>query len=536
MGDPSFNSDERVLIRTPGIHVKSIPFEGTLTNRRIILTDRAKNILPSKDIPLATIQRVGVGVNALQDPILNISVIPHPGETRQMVLTFSRQEGGNRVRERDEWARLIEDYLYGSSAPQSRAPQAPPAQPRYEVVNTPVPPARVPGQDTQVPPAPGYGAVRTPAPAPARAPTPPPQAAQPSGETVFCTKCGNRVAVDSMFCNRCGTPIVAPADMRKPAPAPQQPPQRPAAPAPVAPPVYAPPAPAARVPEEPVYQAPAPVYTPPPAPSPARQTVPRPAAQPAPQKAAKKGFLSGIFGSSKAQKPAAAPRAPAPEPRQRKSRMPGKKVIVGGIVILVIIAVVAAGAIFVLPNLSSVLPTGGSSSSGGSSLFGGSSGSSSPATLATADADSIKVKETLSVTVPATGVWVRINYMGSYKGTYGMPSDLQTAEDSGDRLFEVVNGTGTIKATVEKKDSSSKRALVVEIYKDGKLLKSGNVTIAFGKVSISADAGGSPVMTGSTSTGSGNVTAKATGNTTQTAAVTTVKTTTPATTTTTKKS
>ena len=89
MGDPSFNSDERVLIRTPGIHVKSIPFEGTLTNHRIILTDRVKNILPSKDIPLATIQRVGVGVNAIQDPILNISVIPHPGEVRQMVLTFS---------------------------------------------------------------------------------------------------------------------------------------------------------------------------------------------------------------------------------------------------------------------------------------------------------------------------------------------------------------------------------------------------------------------------------------------------------------
>jgi len=533
MGDPSFNSDERVLIRTPGIHVKSIPFEGTLTTRRIILTDRVKNILPSKDIPLATIQRVGVGVNALQDPILNISVIPHPGETRQMVLTFSRQEGGNRVGERDEWARLIQDYLTGSQAPQSRAPQAHPAPPRYAVGNPPVPPVHTRVQDT-VPPAPGYGAAKTPAPAPARASPPPPESAQPSGETVFCTRCGNRVAVNSKFCDRCGTPIVAPADMRKTAPAPQQPPQRPAAPAPVAPPVYAPPAPAARVPEEPAYQAPAPVYTPPPAPSPARQTVPRAAAEAAPQKAAKKSFLSGIFGSSNAQKPAPAqkPRPPAPDPRLRKSRMPGKKMIIGGIVILVLIAVVAAAAIFVLPNLSSGLPTGGSPSSGGSSIFGG---SSEPSTLKTADADSIKVKETTAVSVPVTGVWVRINYMGSYKGTYGMPSDLQTAEESGDRLFEVVNGTGTIKATMEKKDSSSKRDLVVEIYKDGKLLKSGKVTEAFGKVSISADAGGSLAATGPASTGSETVTAKATGNTTQTAAVTTVKTTAPATTTTTKK-
>jgi hypothetical protein len=203
--------------------------------------------------------------------------------------------------------------------------------------------------------------------------------------------------------------------------------------------------------------------------------------------------------------------------------MPGKKVIVGGIVILVIIAVVAAGAIFVLPNLSSMLPTCDGSSSGGSSS-GGSSGSSG--TLTTTDADSITVKETPAVSVPVTGVWVRVNYMGSYKGTYGMPSDLQNAEDSGDRLFEVVNGTGTIQVAMEKKDSSAKRDLVVEIYKDGKLLKSGSVTIAFGKVSISADAGGSPVTTDSTSTESGNVTAT----------VTTVKTTAPATTTTTKKS
>jgi hypothetical protein len=126
--------------------------------------------------------------------------------------------------------------------------------------------------------------------------------------------------------------------------------------------------------------------------------------------------------------------------------------------------------------------------------------------------------------------------MCSYKGTYGMPSDLQAVEDSGDRLFEVVNGTGTIKATLEKKDSSSKRDLVVEIYKDGKLLKSGNVTIAFGKVSISADAGGSAATASTATTGSGNVTATTTGNATQTTVVTTAKTTVVATTTTTKPS
>ena len=480
MGDPSFSSEERVLIRTPGILVKSIPFEGTLTNRRIILTDREKNILPSKDIPLATIQRVGSGVNALQDPLLNISVIPRPGETRQMVLTFSRQEGGDRVRERDEWARLIQDYLSRSSAPVSRpspAP-APAAQPRYEVVNTPVPPARDSAPGSAVPPA------------PVRVAHPSSQPVPPSGETVFCTRCGNRVAVDSMFCNRCGTPIVPPAGVKKAAP--QQPP-RPAA-APVAPaPVSTPPAPVARAPE-PVYQPPAPVQAPPryeeSAPAVRQPASPVQAAKPAPQKAAKKGFLAGIFGS-KGSKPAAArPQRPAPSSERgpRKSRMPGKKVILGAVVILVIIAVVAAGVFVVLPNLSSVLPSGGSSSSGSSSS-GGSSGSSVP--LSNTGVASVTVKETTAVPVPVTSVWVKVDYIGSYRGTYGMPSALLNLAESGSRLFEVANANGTVQALVEKTDSSTKHELTVTIYKDGKVLKSGKTSVSYGNVKISADVGGS---------------------------------------------
>jgi len=496
MADPSFNSDERVLIRTPGILIKSIPFEGTLTSRRIILTDREKNILPTKDIPLSTVQRVGVGENPLRDPVLNISVIPRPGEVRQMVLTFSQHEGGNRAGERDEWARLIQDYLMRPAAPPARAPKPAPPQPRYEVVNTPVEPAQKPAPAAEMPPA--------------------PPAETPAGETVFCTRCGNRVPVESAFCNRCGTPIVAPAGMR------QAPPQQPR--------YAAPPAPVAPAPE-PAYQPPAPAPARYEEPAPSRQTVPRPLTPPAPPKAAKKGLLSGLF-SSKRSKPAAT-HQPRPHPADlgpKKSRMPGKKTIMIGVGIIVVIAIVAAVAIFVLPMLSSVLPSGTGDSSSGGSLFGGSSDSSS-APLTNTGVASITVKETTPVSAPAKGVWVKISYLGGYKGTYGMPSDLQNAEDSGDKLFEVVNGTGTIQATIEKKDSSSKRELVVEIYNNGKLLKSGKTSVAYGKVAISADAGASAATAVSGTAGSGNVTA--TGNATATTAAT-VRTTTAAATTTKK--
>ena len=99
MGDPDLYSDEQVLLRTPGVYVKSIPFEGILTNRRIILVDRLKNILPTKDIAYTSIQDVEAGENAIRDQILTLTVLTDTGATRQMILTFSQREGGNRARD-----------------------------------------------------------------------------------------------------------------------------------------------------------------------------------------------------------------------------------------------------------------------------------------------------------------------------------------------------------------------------------------------------------------------------------------------------
>jgi len=211
--------------------------------------------------------------------------------------------------------------------------------------------------------------------------------------------------------------------------------------------------------------------------------------------------------------------------------MPGKKVILGAVVILVIIAVVAAGVFVVLPNLSSVIPSGGSSSSGSSSS-GGSSGSSAP--LSNTGVASVTVKETTAVPVPVTGVWVKVDYIGSYRGTYGMPSALLNLAESGSRLFEVANANGTVQALVEKTDSSTKHELTVTIYKDGKVLKSGKTSDSYGNVKLTADVGTIAAAPSATS-GSGNVTTKATGNVTSTAAATTAKTTAPTATTTTKK-
>ena len=129
-------------------------------------------------------------------------------------------------------------------------------------------------------------------------------------------------------------------------------------------------------------------------------------------------------------------------------------------------------------------------------LGGGFGGDSSPAPAAssshspqtpvqvTQGVASITVRETTAPMVPATGTWVMVEYIGSFKGSYGMPSDIQKSENSGIRLYEVVNATGTVKAEFQKKDSSTKHDLTVTIYQDGKAVKFEKNSSAYGIVTI----------------------------------------------------
>ncbi|MEN6444136.1 MAG: hypothetical protein WC391_09375 [Methanoregula sp.] len=96
------------------------------------------------------------------------------------------------------------------------------------------------------------------------------------------------------------------------------------------------------------------------------------------------------------------------------------------------------------------------------------------------------VRETTPVTVPGEGVIVKVDYVGSFSGSYGSGGQVQTVKNSGTQVYSLDTAAGTVTASFRKEDGTTKHALTVEIYKNGNLLKSGSTMSAYGTVDISA--------------------------------------------------
>lgn len=96
------------------------------------------------------------------------------------------------------------------------------------------------------------------------------------------------------------------------------------------------------------------------------------------------------------------------------------------------------------------------------------------------------IKEAPIVTVPDNGAFVRVNYIGGFAGTYGINGEIMTVRNSGERVFPLNASTGAVSATFHKEDGSTRHEIVVEIYKNGKVLKSARNTSAYGEVSVNS--------------------------------------------------
>ena len=145
------------------------------------------------------------------------------------------------------------------------------------------------------------------------------------------------------------------------------------------------------------------------------------------------------------------------------------------------VIIAAAGGVIAVIVIGLIFFTG--SGSPASSETGQAPADSARQTVAAGVAPSV-IKTQIPVTIPAEGVYVRVDYLGGFSGTFGMEGNMTTTRNSGERFFPIEDATGKITATFHKEDSS-KHPLTVEIWKDGSALTTDTNASAFGEASVS---------------------------------------------------
>ena len=94
------------------------------------------------------------------------------------------------------------------------------------------------------------------------------------------------------------------------------------------------------------------------------------------------------------------------------------------------------------------------------------------------------IKVPTPASIPASGVFVKVSYLGGFSGMYGVNGVMLNVRNSGDRLYEITNTTGNVSATFKKEDGSTTHEIQVELWKNGKSLTSAKNLTPFGTASI----------------------------------------------------
>jgi hypothetical protein len=88
--------------------------------------------------------------------------------------------------------------------------------------------------------------------------------------------------------------------------------------------------------------------------------------------------------------------------------------------------------------------------------------------------------------IPDTGVWVRVQYAGSFTGQIGISGGMRQVSGSGEQFYQIPTIDGVVDATIQKQDGSG-NVLAVDIYKNGKLFKGSTVATPRGTIDIHVD-------------------------------------------------
>jgi hypothetical protein len=476
MGYPELKSDESIILTAQDVKVKSVPFELVLTNKRLIIIDSKKNLVPTQTVPLATIRNVALGENAIRDPVITLTIRTGTTDTREMAFTFARRAGGERKREADEWQKVLKTQV-GAAARDAAASTAPPVEQEPAAVTE----AAGQGQPS-IPPNPGIKKkIETARPMKTIMDTTflPPKPVETSSlpEGSFCNRCGNRIPPGSLFCNRCGNRVTASAEQISiPSTQPVTLPFLPAGTAP------------AEHKERPIEQI---IHSIEPL---IEDSVPRmepaapvPEQQPEPPAAPQPPVPGGVPAPGAPATPSPEPVAPPlPPVPSRRSRKPRYLAVVA--VVVVILAIAVAGLLLMHATTG---PSGGGANKTPTPALTVAK-TTIPTPIPTPQHTSTPVvtvlptPETTQVLIPQTGVWVEVTYIGTFSGLVGTPGNQQTISGTGDKFYQVSAGPGDSVAVSIQKTDGLGDPMTVTVYINGQPVKQTSITTPKGTLDLQA--------------------------------------------------
>ncbi len=116
MGDPYLSKDESLILSTQNIRIDGKSLDLMLTSRRLILIDNSVNPFHLRTIPLDSIITVIAGMDVKGEPVFTLSHMDPSGSgaPQPMDFIFVRQKGKSRSKECNEWAATLNIHAAGA--------------------------------------------------------------------------------------------------------------------------------------------------------------------------------------------------------------------------------------------------------------------------------------------------------------------------------------------------------------------------------------------------------------------------------------
>jgi hypothetical protein len=90
------------------------------------------------------------------------------------------------------------------------------------------------------------------------------------------------------------------------------------------------------------------------------------------------------------------------------------------------------------------------------------------------------------ISIPQTGVWVRVRYDGAFTGSVGAPGRFRSVTGSGDQFYQIPAKDELVSATIQKGDNSG-NPLTVDFYNDGVMVRTATITKPKGILDLDMD-------------------------------------------------